>query len=80
MSGDPRDYILDVQGSRAPDGGDRASTRPFLRVLFRCCNVYQRVYRSASGDRYDARCPRCGRSMRFAVGEGGTDLRFFVVE
>ena len=53
--------------------------RPFLQVLFRCANLYARVYRNAAGDAYEARCPKCGRQARFRVGEGGTDARVFEV-
>ncbi|MFO0832857.1 MAG: hypothetical protein U0637_13575 [Phycisphaerales bacterium] len=66
-----------------PEAADRsADGRPFLMVTFRCRVgvVYQRVYRSADGQRYVARCPRCGRSVRFVVGQGGTGARAFVVE
>jgi hypothetical protein len=78
---DPRDYKLDISslhgGSR---DAMRNSGRPFVSVLFRCCNVYQRIYRSADGTKYEGRCPKCARSIRFLVGEGGTSERFFVVE
>ena len=78
---DPRDYKLDIPSL---DGGScdatRTSARPFVSVLFRCCNVYQRIYRSADGSKYEGRCPKCARSIRFLVGEGGTSERFFVVE
>jgi hypothetical protein len=51
--------------------------RPFIGVLFRCCNVYARAYRSPGGVVYEGRCPRCGRSVRATVGPGGVDQRFF---
>lgn len=53
--------------------------RPWLRVYFRCAGQYQRVLRNARGDLYVARCAKCGRSVRFAVGQGGTERRFFEV-
>ncbi|MGA3066722.1 MAG: hypothetical protein ABSF29_07730 [Tepidisphaeraceae bacterium] len=56
-----------------------ASAKPFLSVLFACCQVYQRIYRNPEGTAYVGRCPRCGKSVRFVVGEGGTDARNFVV-
>ena len=59
---------------------DKAPTpRPFLQVLFDCCNVYQRVYRDPGGAFYLGRCPRCLRSIRFVVGKDGTASRTFVV-
>ena len=85
---DPRDYKVDIASGNktpapksSPEGRGRdAETQPYLSVLFKCCNVYQRVYRSADGTRYDGRCPKCGHAVRFLVGEGGTSERFFVVE
>lgn len=83
MTSDPRDYKLDIAGLNKSDknaADPNASARPFLRVLFRCCNVYQRVYRDPTTPTYNGRCPKCGGIIRFRVGEGGTDQRFFVVE
>lgn len=53
--------------------------RPTLQVYFKCANVYLRVIRSADGERYQARCPKCAKEIRFAVGEGGSPKRFFEV-
>ena len=82
MPADPRDYKLDLSG--ASGGGATASTgphaaRPFLSVHFACCGAYQRVYRDAGGKQYTGRCPRCGRPVRFVVGQGGTSARCFTV-
>ena len=92
MSGDPRDYKLDVRTDGAASGaiqnpptavgglsGGGIPARPFLSVQFACCNVYQRVYRDAAGNAYRGRCPRCGQQVTFAVGEGGTSARSFIV-
>ena len=83
MKSDPRDYQIDIAGMKKPDvpAPAAASTgRPFLSVLFNCCQVYQRVYRSVDGRDYQGRCPKCGRSVKFVVGPGGTGERSFVVE
>jgi hypothetical protein len=61
----------------APDGS--AASRPFLSVTFACCAVYQRIYRNAEGTAYVGRCPKCGKSVRFPVGPGGTSERQFIV-
>lgn len=81
MNSDPRDYKLDIaslNGSREA-AQTSSEARPFLSVLFECCNVYQRVYRNAADTRYVARCPRCGRTAYFPVGQAGTANRFFRV-
>jgi len=78
MSGDDRDYKLDI--SSLPSGEAAAlPPRPFLSVLFACCGVYQRIYRDAGAASYRGRCPRCGKAVHFAVGQGGTTARFFRV-
>lgn len=76
-SPDPRD-VVDVGSWAAPEAP--AAARPFLQVFFRCANHYQRVYRNAAGTEYNARCPRCGKPLRFRVGEGGSDARRFEVD
>jgi hypothetical protein len=82
MTGDPRDYKLDVAGLSQPSGGTPAAgqPRPFIGVKFNCCGTYQRVYRTADGQSYRGRCPRCMRAIEFKVGPGGSDARFFVVD
>ena len=87
MAGDLRDYKVELSGDagQSPAGnaarpGGATAPRPFLSVLFACCGVYQRVYRSAAGKDYQGRCPRCGRPVRFVVGEGGTSARCFVAK
>lgn len=51
--------------------------RRFIGVLFDCCGVYARAYRRGDGRFYIGRCPCCLRQVRFRVGEGGSDARFF---
>jgi len=84
MASDPRDYKLELSGSAggAPAGKPapkaNAQGRPFLSVHFACCGAYQRVYRAKDAAGYEGRCPRCGRPVKFVVGEGGTSSRSFV--
>jgi hypothetical protein len=81
MTGDPRDYKLEVTGLSQPDaGGKSPAARPFLGVKFACCGTYQRLYLSADGNVYRGRCPRCMKPVEFKVGPGGSDSRFFVVD
>ena len=79
MPSDPRDYKIDIKGVSAPEITPSAEQRPFLSVLFACCRVYQRIYRSRDGRSYEGHCPKCAQRVRFAVGEGGTSARAFVV-
>jgi len=49
----------------------------FLGIMFKCCNVYGRIYKNKDGSAYVGRCPRCMRNIKIPVGEGGTNQRFF---
>lgn len=52
--------------------------RPFLGVRFVQCNAYGRLYLNREGIAYVGRCPRCGEPYRVAIGENGTNQRFFI--
>ncbi|NLF83960.1 MAG: hypothetical protein GX568_08270 [Candidatus Gastranaerophilales bacterium] len=53
--------------------------KKFLSILFKCCNVYSRIYQNKEGTAYVGRCPKCLKSVRILIGEGGTSARFFEV-
>jgi hypothetical protein len=67
-----------VDGPLNPDP-DPAAHRPWLGLYFKCAGLYTRAYRNAAATGYTGRCPRCGKTVRFAVGEGGSDQRRFEV-
>ena len=87
---DPRD-IVDIPGlpPRLPPGratpaglsgttsGGTSGGRPWIAVMFKCCSVYQRIYRNRTGVAYEGACPRCGKPVRVRIGSGGTSTRFF---
>ncbi len=62
-----------------PPRAPAPAPRPWIGVRFTCAGAYVRVYRKPEDKAYNARCPRCGRCVRFAVGPGGTSARFFEV-
>lgn len=64
---------------KAPRPDSPAISRPWIGVRFVCSGVYQRVFRNADGKAYVARCTRCGKCLRFAVGPGGSNERFYEV-
>lgn len=82
MPSDPRDYKVEIcsEPVDVPQTASAGPGRKYLSVLFACCSVYQRVYANADGTRYEGRCPKCAKLVRFRVGPGGTDARQFVVE
>jgi hypothetical protein len=76
--------IAGVDGKgRLAKAAERATTsragwnRPWLSVLWRCCDAYSRIYRNDDATAYEGGCPRCGRRVRIPIGPGGTDDRFF---
>lgn len=80
MPTDPRDYRVEISGLESLGSGATPKNRPYLSIHFRCCGVYCRVYRNKEGTAYVGGCPKCGKPVKFLVGDGGTDERFFVVE
>lgn len=81
-AGQPRPGLDIVEGdgtARAQDPITPMAVRPWIQVWFACAGRYQKVFRAIDGTAYVARCPMCGKSMRFAVGTGGTNKRIFTV-
>ena len=70
----PPPVMIMPEGQTLPE---KKEQRKFIGVKFNCCGVYVRVYINKEGTAYEGRCPKCFRSVKFKVGEGGTDHRFF---
>jgi hypothetical protein len=75
----PRLDVYAADGSIDGKGRSSLHGRPSIGVYFACSGQYVRVYRSVTGDRYSARCPKCSKTIGFRVGEGGTHERMFTV-
>ncbi len=56
---------------------EQATPKKYIGILYACCGVYQRVYKSAAKPAYIGYCPKCGRRTEIKIGPGGTDHRFF---
>ena len=64
-------------GNAGDPGHKPSGQRPFLGVHFACCDVYRRIYLNRSKTLYLGNCPHCGKQIRFQVGPGGSNARFF---
>jgi hypothetical protein len=78
------DVVITDQGARPagePSGQPSVGPmgRPFIQVWFECAGLYQKVFRAVDGSGYAARCGRCGKTINFRVGPGGTAQRTFKV-
>lgn len=51
--------------------------KKFIGVYFNCCNIYQRIYVNLTNTGYYGYCPKCGKQVKFVIGKGGTNSRFF---
>jgi len=59
---------------------DAKQTRPFIGILFKCCNVYSRVYLNHEGTAYAGHCPKCAAKLIVKAGPGGSKQRFWSAE
>jgi len=75
-----RDYIVDIDGLRAPADAASPSSggRPWIAMRWNCCNAYSRVYRNRRDDAYEGYCPKCARRVRVGIDPSkGVNCRFF---
>jgi hypothetical protein len=82
---DPRDYVLDLSSAASspaptPNQEPAPTRRPYLSILFKCCNVYASIYKAADGKAYSGHCPRCARTVRVPIGPGGSTNRVFIAD
>jgi hypothetical protein len=56
----------------------KATPRPFVGVMMKCCRTYVRAYLNAAESAFVGWCPRCAGKVEIeAVEEGGSTSRFF---
>ena len=54
--------------------------KPFVGILFKCCNVYSRIYINKTRMAYVGYCPRCYKKAEIRISKDGTDSRFFAAQ
>lgn len=52
----------------------------FLGIMFKCCNVYVRIYKNKEGTAYVGCCPKCYNKVRVPIGKDGTGDRIFYAD
>lgn len=62
---------------RSPRG--RKTSRPWLNVMFNCCNVYSRIFLNHQGTAYVGHCPKCAARVVIRAEPGGSKSRFWSV-
>lgn len=75
----PRSHSLPAAPATTPPSAPAGEARPFLRLWFACVNQYGRAYQTPDRSAYVGRCPKCAKSIRFAIAPGGTSERSFRV-
>lgn len=61
-----------------PSGGDaKPGGAKVYGVYFHCIHQYVQARPMRGGEILLATCPKCGKSVRIRVGEGGTSQRMF---
>lgn len=56
----------------------RNKGRPYLGIIFKCCNVYSRIYLNKDKTAFVGWCPRCGRKTKIKASKNGVSDRFFI--
>ncbi len=77
MAGENLDLTSEEDNSPSRRGGRSTSSRRFVGVHFKCCDVYTRVYINRDATAYVGYCPRCLKKIELMIDPGGTDARFF---
>lgn len=68
----------DIEEINDMEGQDEIPKKSnFIGIMFECCKIYGRIYKNKEGTAYLGRCPKCMRSIKIKVGQGGTNARFF---
>jgi len=51
--------------------------KEFIGIIFKCCNVYSRIYINKKRSAFAGRCPKCGKKVEIKIAPRGSNSRFF---
>ena len=57
----------------------KKNQRPFIGIMFKCCNVYSRIYLNKKNDAFVGWCPKCAKQAIIRISPDGEDSSFFEV-
>ena len=55
---------------------ERDTARPFVGIIYDCCDTYGRLYLNRTSTAFEGHCPRCYRKVTVAAAENGSEDRF----
>ena len=74
---------MSVEGKKNGHRTGRDSVRrnrPYVHMLFVCCNVYSRLYINKKGTAYEGYCPRCLKRAYLKISRRGSLSKFFIAD
>jgi len=54
--------------------------KEFIGILFKCCNVYSRIYINKERTAFVGWCPKCTKKVEIKISPTGSPDRFFEAE
>ncbi|MCD6162515.1 MAG: hypothetical protein J7K40_08905 [candidate division Zixibacteria bacterium] len=72
--------IVDLKAGLNPRRRVVRHRRPYIGVVFKCCNVYSRIYLSKNKTSFVGWCPKCGGKMVVEISPHGSKSKFFVAD
>ena len=75
LSSAPKPAAAPAPAGARPPG----APRKFLSLYFACAHAYGRAMKCEAEGCYRGRCPKCGKTIDFPIGQGGTSRRMFEV-
>lgn len=58
---------------------DKTNRKPHLGIMFKCCNIYSRIYINKMETAFVGWCPKCAKKAQINISEDGSDSKFFEI-